>query len=186
MLTHSLSWEKKTQGVPLYHFDLLQLLPVPLDPTKLKYTLPLPSSNCEKWSLAEDFAIFHMGSGSSDKDWPEEYWRKLAEMAANQRQIVFTGRGSIESERIKRVITGLSGALDLSNQLDWKELCTVIAAASQVITVDSVVAHLAEAYSIPSIVIFMGPSDPLHWKPPHATGLFRPLPEQVFLKIACE
>lgn len=184
LLSHPVKWERKDQHVSSYHFELLKKLPISLDKTHLRYNLPRVSEGmAQKWNLQKGFLLFHMGSGAQEKDWPEDYWRKLAE-SCDARQIVFTGKGSSEQARITRVSHKLQNTVDLSNQLSWKELCEVVSLAGSVITVDSAVGHIAEAYAIPSIVILMGSANPFHWMPPHAINLVRPSFEVVRSRFA--
>ncbi len=179
LLTHPMNWEHREQHISSYHYDLLKNLPLQFDKTQLSYSLPKPS--CEmpnKWGLERGYLLLHMGSSTKEKDWPEDRWCRLVQEAP-VKQIVFTGRGPIEKERIARVSKNIVNSINLSDQLSWKELCEVVSMAGQVVTVDSVAAHIAEAYAIPTIVIFMGSSAPIHWKPPHAIGLICPSFEEL-------
>jgi ADP-heptose:LPS heptosyltransferase len=101
-----------------------------------------------------------------------------------ENRIVFTGKGILENERIERVIQGFSHCINLCGKLSWKQLCGVVHGATHVVTVDSAIAHLAEAYRVPSLVLFMEPHTMRLWKPPHSLGLYAPNSEEVVSKLS--
>jgi ADP-heptose:LPS heptosyltransferase len=181
LLTHCLPWEEKNQPLIQYQFSLLQALAKEADASKLQYSLPESTFPQELKNL-DPYYLFHLGSGSSQKDWQENFWRETANAVGNKR-IIFTGKGILEFERIERITEGIPYCLNLCNKLSWKQLCGVVQRAERVVTVDSAVAHLAETYNVPNFVIFVESHTMKLWKPPHAVGFLAPKPEEVVSKL---
>lgn len=164
LLTHAIDWEDQHQYMADSHFELLKQLPVEISRENLRYSLP--SNNfCDQWGLEEGFFLFHMGSGSIQKNWSESAWRELA-MSIKGRQIVFTGKGLEENQCIQRITLGLSHCLNLCDQLVWKDFCSVVSKAGQIVGVDSAIVHLAAAFAVPCLVIIVDSSnDSTLWSP---------------------
>jgi ADP-heptose:LPS heptosyltransferase len=173
LLTHPMDWHNRKQYMADYHFALLEQLSLNHVRSDLRFSLPSINA-VNRWSLEENYLIFHMGSGALQKQWSETGWRDVA-MVIQGKQIVFTGKGSEENARIERVAKGLSHCLNLCDQLSWKELCGVVSKAKGVISVDSAIVHLAAAFDVPCATIIVDLSnDLLLWTPPHTQRLICP------------
>ncbi len=182
LLTHPLDWQDRQQYMAEYHLTLLRQLPVEISQKPLRYSLP-SHHGYHHPNLEKEFIIFHMGSGAEQKHWSETAWRELA-MGINDRQIVFTGKGAVEHARIERVKQGLSHGLNLCDQLGWQDFCSVVSQASQIISVDSVIVHLAAALAAPCLVIIVdGSNNHLLWTPPGTPRLVQPLVDEVIYRI---
>lgn len=184
LLTHPISFEKKSQTMMAYHADLVKILPVHLNASHLHYDLPQPKKNIPpSWGLAEDFVLFHVGSGESSRNWDESSWCALTKLMGDQ-PIVFTGKGMQETGRIQRIIQNARKGLDLSSKLSWEELCLVVSLAKATVSADTAVMHIAEAFDVFSIGIFNDPQRSLLWKAPHTEVLLSPLAGEVFKTLS--
>ena len=179
LLTHPLDWEERKTYLAHYYVSLLQQLPVKIASEPLVYSLPLNKDRAEY----NPFILFHMGSGSTRKEWPEAKWREVA-ISMKEYKIVFTGKGVKENTTIQRVTQGLSHCVNLCDKLSWSELCSVVSQANQVVTVDSVVSHLAAAFEVSCLVIIMDlSSDSTLWTPPGIQSLPHPSSQEILHKL---
>ncbi len=172
LLTHRLPTVDFLKGAAEnFSFLVRKFLPFSFGPFSPRPDLPI------KEGPKKDYLVVHMGTGHALKEWPEEKWRELA-VALDKRgeKIVFTGRGRHEKERIQRVMKGLTGAVDCSDQLDWEGFVLTIKCAKALISVDSVSGHIASAFDIPTVTLLSGINPPLFWKPPGSQTLMRALP----------
>ena len=107
--------------------------------------------------------VFNPGSGASEKNWPREFFREVAEWWKRE----FTGEsviifGPVEEERGQggrhwedmRVVGGLGLA----------KLAALIRRCDLYLGNDSGVTHLASALGVATVALF-GPTDPLEWAP---------------------
>lgn len=103
-------------------------------------------------------AVLQHGTARPEKQWPLEHWRGLAEMlTARGYRIVLPSGTAAEYDRSRQ----LAAALDCAEILDRVPLETAaatIAGASLVVGVDTGLLHLAAAFSIPLVGIFVGAS----------------------------
>jgi len=118
-------------------------------------------------SFDAPYLVFHMGSGSAIKEWPAKNWHALAALfSGTDGRIVLTGVGEREHSLVNRLKSSDPDRfVDLCDQLDWKEFCSVIGGAELVVTVDSVAGHIAAATGIPCVVIGNGVNPPAQWQP---------------------
>ena len=158
LFTHSHRW--KEQHVILAHLELLHCLDI-----KTPHQMPSPYlvRDASVPPMDKEYVVIHMGSGLRAKEWPLKKWAEVVSILSDHKvPIVFTGRGSREKENIHHF---LPYGIDLSDRLEWKEFCGVIAEAKVLVGVDSVAAHVAGAYSVPALVIYTGPDALEIWKP---------------------
>ena len=102
------------------------------------------------------------------KQWPIAHFEALLNgLLAQGRQVVLTGSaGERDRECIAplRVLASPPQLLDLSGQLDFNQLTTLLQGAALYIGPDTSVSHLAAASGVPVIAIF-GPTNPMRWAP---------------------
>ncbi len=166
LFTHPHTW--KEQHVILAHLDLLK-------DVDIASPLELPSPNLLKYHpirrlgspfLDEGYVVIHMGSALKAKEWPLEKWAEVVSILSEKKvPIVFTGRGKREKDRIHKILAKAPYGVDLSDLLNWKEFCGIIAGAKVLVGVDSVAGHIASAYKVPTIVIYTGINSIEMWKP---------------------
>jgi heptosyltransferase-2 len=110
-----------------------------------------------------DVVAIHPGSGSPKKNWPAEYFLKLAERLreSDQRYLMIFGEADAAvAAWIRKEIPQL---IELSG-CTLVELATVLSACRAFIGNDSGVTHIAAAVGLPTIALF-GPSDADRWGP---------------------
>lgn len=133
---------------------------VPGDPGDLRLAVPgLPPS-------VRGAVIVHVGAGSASRRWPEDRFAAVARHVAGRGlPVVFTGSAAetAAAERV-RVAAGLPAAT-VTTRTDLVELAALVAHARLVVSGDTGIAHLASAYTTPSVVLF-GPTPPHRWGPP--------------------
>jgi len=127
---------------------------------------PLPPA---AQSLLQPGAIvIHAPSMWPYKQWPLEHFVELINaLVAEGRQVVLTGSGGERDQSCIASLRGLAPSpalLDLSGQLDFNQLVTLLQGASLYIGPDTSITHLAAATGVPVIAIF-GPTNPLRWAP---------------------
>lgn len=140
---------------------------------------PLPPS--VEAVLAPGAVVVHAPSMWSYKQWPLAHFEAVVRaLLACGRQVVLTGSGSTRDQECIAPLRALGTApalLDLSGQLDFNQLATLLARAALYIGPDTSVTHLAAASGVPVIALF-GPSNPMRWGPwPARAGA-----QQLFLR----
>lgn len=142
--------------------------PLDLPETIAVPRLALPDDLAERGDIASRFpgvhhaAVLHPGSGSREKNWPLDRFRKLASQLvdAGVAPVWLLGPAEAERDEFADVAEGdacLSGApLLLASAL--------LASSSVTVGNDSGITHLAAALGTPTVALF-GPSDPDVWAP---------------------
>ncbi len=196
LFTHRLPWKDLAQHVSDYHMDLLKLLSKKLNHKYLLYNLqaPLPEVVEHVRALLPEeyrekgFVVLQVGVGAPGKACAQEQWRALVELLVKKGiPLVFTGKGKKEFVAIEEVTRGLSGCCNLCDRLDWRQFCALTVQAKLVVSADSCLTHVAEAFSVPAIVLMAEHPYPLHtihWKPPHALAFSHPTTTEQLLAIA--
>lgn len=111
--------------------------------------------------------VMHVGAAYGSRLWPAERFAGVArKLAAEGHKIVLTGSAA-ERPRAVEVArrAGLGEEGVLAGNLRLSEFAACIAEAGLVISADTGAAHLASAYSRPSVVLF-GPAPAGAWGPP--------------------
>jgi ADP-heptose:LPS heptosyltransferase len=110
--------------------------------------------------------VVHLGSGLALKEWPLARWRELASLlVAEGHQLVFTGSGGDQAEKVRAAIADQPGCVDLCDKLSWAEFVATVSGARLVVTVDSVAGHLAAAAGTPVVVLMTGMNRIPQWQP---------------------
>ena len=174
LLTDSVFFKNKNQYASEYYLELLKELPIS-SACLSKLSVSLKEPVCENKRLLplefwkKGYLIMHMGAGADLKKWPEERWKKLAgRLIEKGHFLVFTGKGEKEMASIFKITKNFSQAANLCNQLNFEELQFVVKKARGVVCTDSLIAHLAGAYNVPSVILFTGLNNYHHWTPPFA------------------
>jgi ADP-heptose:LPS heptosyltransferase len=140
---------------------LLVLQGIPADPTALRLAMPTESP------AVPDAVIVHPGAKAEARRWPVNRFGAVAKaLAGTGHSVCITGSAS-ESDRCLAVArsAGLGPDCVLAGTLDLGGLAALVAGARLVISGDTGIAHLANAYATPSVVLF-GPTPPARWGPP--------------------
>lgn len=150
------------------HLALIEFLRLPIPNRAMFY--PLFGSDWSGFEVIENrlaypFAIVHVGSRDTKRQWPLENFVRLAEhLHAKGYQIVLTGV-SAEKRRIAEFENLLTfRVLNLCAQLDLGVLGCLVRQASLVICNCTGISHIAAALETRSIVISMD-GEPKRWGP---------------------
>jgi ADP-heptose:LPS heptosyltransferase len=140
---------------------LLQWHGIDAEPDDFRLLPPAVPSPCP------GATVLHVGAAYGSRLWPEQRFAEVARMlAADGHQVVFTGSTG-ERPRALDVarLAGFPENQVLAGRLRLAEFMAVIAEARLVVSADTGAAHLASAYSRPSVVLF-GPAPAEVWGPP--------------------
>jgi len=103
--------------------------------------------------------VFLHGTTWASKHWPEENWRALAAIAADQGYEVRLPWGNpSERERAER-IAEVSSRVFVLPRLSLSEMAAELAGSRGVVALDSGLAHLSAAFAVPTVTLY-GPTDP--------------------------
>jgi ADP-heptose:LPS heptosyltransferase len=100
--------------------------------------------------------VVHIGAKSAARRWdPDRFARVVEELERDGHTVVVTGKD----------VAWTGPGRNLVGRLDLEQLAALVCDARVVLSGDTGVAHLATAYSRPSVVMF-GPMSPRLWGPP--------------------
>jgi heptosyltransferase-1 len=111
------------------------------------------------WLPEGRYAVLFSATSRDDKLWPEANWIALAR-ALTQRGLtpVLPGGSLIERQRAERIAAGAPGAV-LAPPLNLRDMAGLIVRAALAVGVDTGLAHLAAALSVPVIALYIS-TDP--------------------------
>ncbi len=190
LLTHPLEWKYENKHLLAYHLELLQFLNVrEALPSRLLWPPMRPSTTTAPAVPDKDYLVIHMGGGADSRSWPLDHWRILVQALAERGHfIVFTGRGAAERANIEIVSRDVPRSHNLCDQLNWEQLIEILRKARLLVGLDSLAGHLAAAVDMPSVLIYGGRNNAIHFRPlsPLATQLTHPVPcAPCFLPNGC-
>lgn len=127
---------------------------------------PLPAGVASQ--LRPGAVVVHAPSMWAYKQWPIEHFATVIRgLLAQGRQVVLTGSGSQRDQECIAPLRRIAPAprlLDVSGQLDFTQLVTLLRCAGLYIGPDTSVSHLAAATGAPVLAVF-GPTNPMRWAP---------------------
>jgi ADP-heptose:LPS heptosyltransferase len=142
-------------------------------PAQIKKSVTLLSGEL---SLPADYFVLHPGSARPEKYWMTDRWAEVVAYATkrfNLPCIITGGQDPIELQHIENILSksgGRSAIFNLAGKLDLLVAASFIERAVFFIGVDTVAAHLAAAFRVPSITLF-GPTNPFHWRARHSRAI---------------
>jgi ADP-heptose:LPS heptosyltransferase len=137
----------------------------PLGGLGLPVVDPAPRLFLKRRSLSGTRAFFHVGSGSSAKNWPAPSWSALAAKLEEQYDELLVISGEADEASTAEFVRSYRGSkLKVRSNLPILDLAHELAAADLFIGHDTGVTHLAAALAVPTIALF-GPTDPRIWRP---------------------
>jgi heptosyltransferase-1 len=115
------------------------------------------SVTAEAASSSRPYLLFMHGTTWPTKLWPKEYWIELTQLATAAGYAVrFPWGTAVEQRRAQGIIAG-AGSGHLLPKLGLSGLVKALAGAAGVVGVDSGLAHLAAAISVPGVTLY-GPT----------------------------
>jgi len=112
-----------------------------------------------------NYVIIHVGTGDPKREKSREFWMELAYYLAKDSIVVFTGKGSRESQSISSIIEGLENCINACDQLSWGGFVTAVKFAKKLYGVESMAGHVASAVETKSIVVYSGAAGVPRWRP---------------------
>jgi heptosyltransferase-1 len=110
---------------------------------------------------SENYLVFLFGTTWTSKQWPESYWRQLAELAGQKGyRVKISGYNAEEIAAAERIGLQMS-SVDILPCLSISEMAALLAHAKAVVSVDTGFAHLAAALDLPTISIY-GATNPAY------------------------
>ena len=113
--------------------------------------------------VRDPFVVFHVGSGSKEKNWPPESFASLVEAAEGAGYRVFLPEGEADRESVRKVLSLTGEKAEVVN-LALTDLAALLAQASFFVGNDSGITHIAGQVGVHTVAVF-GPTDPARWKP---------------------
>ena len=125
--------------------------------------------------LRPGYVVVHAPSMWPYKQWPLAHFETLVRsLTAQGRQVVLTGSNGARDRECIAPLKDIEGVLDVSGQLDFAQLTSLLKGAALYIGPDTSVSHLAAATGVPTIAIF-GPTNPVRWGPWPAKPEYAPI-----------
>ena len=128
--------------------------------------------------LAERFVVLVPGTTWPSKNWPTNFFAKVAtSLAKNFRIILCGGQAEVKLGQEIQAQAGVT-VINAVNRTSVLEMAAILERAAVVVTGDTGPLHIAAALGVPTVAIF-GPTDP---------AIYEPLGQQhavLFNKLAC-
>lgn|GEM_PF-7052168 len=140
------------------------------------YLRPVLRSEKEFKGLPEKYILIVPFSSKSKKDLSYETLREILETESKNNICVIVGDKRSKEKKLPLINKNI---IDIRGETELRELFYIVKKSSYIITVDSMVSHIASAYKKKGIVIF-GPTTPLYG--------FRPFGEEmkvIYSKTFC-
>jgi ADP-heptose:LPS heptosyltransferase len=124
-------------------------------------------------SPAPGAVVVHVGAFYASRHWPVDRFARVVESFRDDgHRVVLTGSAAERARALE--VAAAAGFTDvevaelvLTGAIDLAGMAALVADAALVVSVDTGAAHLASAYTTPSVVLF-GPAPPEEWGPPAA------------------
>jgi len=121
--------------------------------TQLNYGLSAASF---KSSLNDKpYLVFLHGTSGDNKLWPLEQWELLRDTALANGFAIYLPWGNEQERKRAELISAAKGSCHILPKMNLTEIAAILANASGVVGVDTGLAHLAAALSIPGVTIYV-------------------------------
>jgi heptosyltransferase I len=119
----------------------------------------IDTSHFMQGAAVEDYLVFFHGTTWESKLWPDQYWQKLAQLAAAEGYRVKLLWGNPEELQRAQKIARAADNVDILDQQSLSDIARLLVNSKGVVAVDTGLAHLAAALSVPVISLY-GSSNP--------------------------
>jgi heptosyltransferase-1 len=138
---------------------LSQALSYAYDETSVDYGIERARILPPPLKLKQPYVVLIHSTSWASKNWPEHYWRELAQkLSAAGFSIVLPWGSEAERERSSRIAADDANGIVLP-QLSISEKASIIGAAAATVGLDTGLSHVAAALSVPSVTLY-GATDP--------------------------
>ncbi len=180
LLTHPVRWQYQDKPIGQYGRDLIVALwpaLAPSLPSLLRYRPALAAADDEgpgggpgggdTVRPSAPYVVIHTGAGAPFKEWPEQHWNELMALWREEAPLlVFCGKGAAEAMRARRIAGhAAQGRAMLFLDRSWADFTRLLAGASGLVCLESSAAHLAAAFSLPTVAIYSGTNELRLWGP---------------------
>lgn len=126
----------------------------------------------------KEYIVLCHGTTWATKEWPETYWKELANLISAQGLGVLLPFGNQkEEERAKRIASQCVGA-EVLPKMSLTSIAGIISKAKGIVAVDTGLGHLSAALGVPCVSLY-GPTDPVF------TGAVGMNQEHLIERMAC-
>ncbi len=165
----SLAYQKKitvTKGrhaiVRLRDF-FAQCLEYPMPDTPVDYGID--KRQWKRPDTKKPYVIFLHGSTWETKLWPEQYWKRLRDIATHAGYEVLLTWGNLSEKQRAEFIASGSEDTHVLERLPLTEITRYLAHADAVVAVDTGLAHIVSALNVPTVAVYGATN-------PDLTGVF--------------
>jgi heptosyltransferase-1 len=138
---------------------LSQALGYTYDEAELHYGIDRARLPVVAQSFPEPYVVFVHSTSWESKNWPEQYWRQLSDLAvAAGFHVVLPWGSEAEQERSRRIAAGRE-TVSVLPPLSIAEKASIIERAAATVGLDTGLSHIAAALDVPSVTIY-GATDP--------------------------
>ena len=168
LLSASANWESD-RYLPYCYAPLLNLIGIGEIPPE--YLMPQIIVKKRTSLLSQKpYFLFHLCASDPIKELPIKFWQELyAKCKEKGCSIYFTGKGRREFQIIEQVAE--TPDKNLCDRLSWNQFVQRIQECKGLVSVDSVSIHIAAAFQIPTLALFVSTPSPALWRPPLATTI---------------
>jgi heptosyltransferase-1 len=144
---------KQAHAIERVRMLFAEVLGYTFEEKKLDYGLV--ASHFTEQKVTKPYLVFLHGSSADNKLWPIEQWEELAQIAISKQYTIYLPWGN-EQERLRaEKIASSSDFCHALSKMNLTGLAGLLANASAVVGVDTGLAHLAAALSIPGITLYI-------------------------------
>jgi heptosyltransferase-1 len=138
---------------------LSQALSYSYDETAIDYGIERARLLAAPLQLQQPYVVLIHSTSWESKNWPEHYWRELAQkLTAAGFSIVLPWGSEAERERSSRIAGSNANSVVLP-QLSISEKASIIGGAAATVGLDTGLSHIAAALGVPSVTLY-GATDP--------------------------
>jgi len=138
----------------------------PLERLAIFHADPVPHLQLLASRITRPVLALHPGSGSENKNWPEEKWSEfLGQLVASSNLNLMLVGGEAEGQRLERLATALPPArIQLARSLPLAELAGRLESCVGFVGHDSGISHLAAALGLPCLILWADTIEEI-WRP---------------------
>jgi ADP-heptose:LPS heptosyltransferase len=171
LLTHPVEWSYRGRPMTQFGRDLITTLWPDLGQSIGRLSLSpedLRTKPADRFiPLGTRYVVVHIGTGTVWREWPEARWVDLLRAWGDDApRLVICGTGPEEEALARRVAAQLSaGRAVLFIDRKWEDFVDLVAVADGLICLESSAAHVAAAFSVPTVAIYSGTNELPLWGP---------------------